>query len=372
MNHAEIRRKLSAYLDNAVTKGEKAQIEAHLAQCGNCRGALADLERTVGHLKSLPEVEPPPWLADRIMAHVRDAAVPEPGLWRRLFLPLRVKLPIEALAVVFVCVTGYYLARMNASQAPLTTPIPAAREEAPVPSPAPVPQAQRQAPASAKPPSTAPRAPAAIPQAVPQQREGTGTYAPPPPKAPAPPSAPPAAAPTTVPSLPSYDTREPEERVEARRNAEREARRQMHDAYRQMMQKSRVPEEPRRSTDASGSSNAGAAREILSERPAPEAWDDRAAVRPNQGGALTLTRVEVTLRVGDPAGAVGPIEEAVARSGGTIVRRVYAEAGHLLMVRIEANKVSPLVGRLERIGTLRESPRAGAPGDGVVELSIGW
>ena len=41
MEHEDMRRKLSAYLDNAVTAEEKAEIKRHLGSCGTCRGAIA-------------------------------------------------------------------------------------------------------------------------------------------------------------------------------------------------------------------------------------------------------------------------------------------------------------------------------------------
>ncbi|HEX2769531.1 MAG TPA: DUF2275 domain-containing protein, partial [Geobacteraceae bacterium] len=122
MEHAEIRRKLPAYLDNAVATEEKEEIKRHLGRCGSCRGEIADLELTIGYLKSLPEVEPPSWLTAKIMAKVQDETGPRVSLWQRLFFPLHLKLPVEAVALVFLCVTGYYLARLIGEQAPLTVP----------------------------------------------------------------------------------------------------------------------------------------------------------------------------------------------------------------------------------------------------------
>jgi hypothetical protein len=102
MEHGEIRRRLPAYLDNAVAAEEKEEIKRHLARCGSCRGEIADLELTVGYLKSLPEVDPPPWLTARIMATVRDETGLGKSLLRRLFSPLHLKLPVEAVAIVFL------------------------------------------------------------------------------------------------------------------------------------------------------------------------------------------------------------------------------------------------------------------------------
>lgn len=107
MDHAGILQKLSAYLDGVVTPREKALIEEHLQTCEECRTALSELERTVSRLRDLGDVEPPPWLTQRVMARVREEAAQEKGWLRRLFVPLRWKLPMEVAALVFLTVTSY-------------------------------------------------------------------------------------------------------------------------------------------------------------------------------------------------------------------------------------------------------------------------
>lgn len=362
MEHTEIRRNLSAYLDNAVSPEEKAEIEAHLARCGSCRLALVDLERTVGHLKSLPEVEPPPLLTARIMAHVRDAAEPQPGFWRRMFLPLRVKLPLEALALVFLCVTGYYLARTNAPLVQLTALSPASREETPLPASVP-PAPQKKTPSPAAPPKALPQAPRAasrMPDAVSKQEAETPAYAPPPAHAPAPLSTPPAAAPAPAYPLPAPDLRAADEWIESRREAELSARRYRDDVSGGMMRKRAMSDGTRYSTQSSGGGSSG------------ELWSEQPEQMERPGQAEPPERIEVTLRVNDPAGAVGAIEAAVTRSGGRIVRRVYGEASHLLFVQVETGKAPELMGRLERIGTLQKPPQVSGPEGGTVDLTIRW
>ncbi|MBI1919541.1 MAG: DUF2275 domain-containing protein [Geobacter sp.] len=344
MEHTEIRRKLSAYLDNAVNATEKARIEAHLAQCDNCRRALGDLEQTVGHLKSIPEVEPPPWLTARIMAHVRDAAAPKPSLWRRFFMPLHLKLPAEALAIVFVCVTGYYIARISTPQAPIITSLPATRQEAQLPAE----PAQRQ-PSTEAPSKSLPSAPHAAP-VLPAKNEARPYAPPPPPKSPDRPPMPAASAPASAPTAPEAYIHGGGEWVEAEREMEWGGRRNMPDAARALP----------------GSGSSGESWSYRSER---ETWEDRAA---RKYQAEPPTQVEVSLRVNDPAGAVGTIEDAATRSGGRIVRRSYGEASHYLVVQVGAQNLPDLFARLERLGRLQKPLPGAAPEEGIVELSIRW
>ena len=88
--------------------------------------------------------------------------------------------------------------------------------------------------------------------------------------------------------------------------------------------------------------------------------------------AARLVTLAITLRVDDPGGAATAIEDAVARSGGRIVRRVYGEASHLLLVRVDALKTPKLVERLERIGALQKPAQLAAGDTGMVELTIRW
>lgn len=109
MKCAEVRIKLSEYLDGELSAEERKVVESHLEGCDECRRELQELERAVGHVHSLEEVEPPPWFAQNVMQRVRAEAEPKKGLLRRLFHPLHVKLPAEALAVALVAVAAVYV-----------------------------------------------------------------------------------------------------------------------------------------------------------------------------------------------------------------------------------------------------------------------
>jgi hypothetical protein len=111
MEHEEIRARFSEYIDGALSPEEKASIEDHLRSCESCRDDLAELRSAVLEVRKLGEVEPPPWLAQRIMARVREEAQEKQGLFHRLLYPLRVKLPLDALAFVVLAVTGLFIYR---------------------------------------------------------------------------------------------------------------------------------------------------------------------------------------------------------------------------------------------------------------------
>jgi len=109
MDHNDIRHKLSEYIDAAVSPQERTAIEEHLKTCTVCSDALAELRKTIEQVKQIEEVEAPAWMTRKIMANVRAEAEEKKGLFRRLFYPLAVKLPIQAVGVLFLTVTAYYI-----------------------------------------------------------------------------------------------------------------------------------------------------------------------------------------------------------------------------------------------------------------------
>jgi len=109
MERSKIREKLSDYLDGFVSSEEKRFIDEHLMSCESCRESLSDLRKTVNHVQNLQEIEPPQWLTERIMARVRSESQPKKRILEKLFYPLHIKLPIEAVAAVLVVVISIYM-----------------------------------------------------------------------------------------------------------------------------------------------------------------------------------------------------------------------------------------------------------------------
>jgi anti-sigma factor RsiW len=101
---------LSALVDEELSVEQTRELRAHLAGCADCRRELEALRSTVALVRSVPPVRAPIGFVDRVLA----AARPTPWyrrLARRLFVPLRIKVPIEAAAVVVVAIIAVHLFR---------------------------------------------------------------------------------------------------------------------------------------------------------------------------------------------------------------------------------------------------------------------
>ncbi len=145
---------MSAALDQAPSPEEKAGLERHLAGCPACRRDFEALRETRARIREGEPLEPPAWLAGRILGRVRGGA-PAPGPWSRL-RPFLLRPPLQVAALLLVCGTSYYLLRSQRGAAPVQGPsADQVRSEAPAappaPSPSPRPPAPPRAPKAAEP-----------------------------------------------------------------------------------------------------------------------------------------------------------------------------------------------------------------------------
>ena len=75
--------RLSEYIDGELDNNERAELEAHLATCGQCYAALADLREVVARAKSLKDREP----AKDLWAGIRAGLTPARGTDRPAVRP---------------------------------------------------------------------------------------------------------------------------------------------------------------------------------------------------------------------------------------------------------------------------------------------
>jgi len=95
-------------MEGLLDPEETTLVRTHLDSCEECRSVYSELKKAVEHIRELEEVEPPRWMAQKIMARVKEEKEKK-GIWRRLFYPLHVKLPIEAAATLIIAITAIYV-----------------------------------------------------------------------------------------------------------------------------------------------------------------------------------------------------------------------------------------------------------------------
>jgi putative zinc finger protein len=104
----DAREHFSALVDEILTPEERAGLDAHLAECPECRKELERLQSTLALLHRLERPRAPAGFVDRVLG----AARPERWhrrLLQRFFLPLSVKLPAEVAALLLVAGLAAYV-----------------------------------------------------------------------------------------------------------------------------------------------------------------------------------------------------------------------------------------------------------------------
>ncbi len=115
----DFEKRLPAYQEGLISGPDKKDLEDHLRSCVSCRLALQDLNKTRDLLGCLQEVDPPPWFTRKVMARVREEAEGNRGLLRKLFYPLHIKIPLEAVASILVVVLAVYVFKATGPEMPL-------------------------------------------------------------------------------------------------------------------------------------------------------------------------------------------------------------------------------------------------------------
>ena len=66
--------RLSAYLDGELGPDGRAEVEAHLARCGECTRTLDELRRVAARARSLRDSAPPPAVWEAVARHIEGAS----------------------------------------------------------------------------------------------------------------------------------------------------------------------------------------------------------------------------------------------------------------------------------------------------------
>lgn len=156
--------KLNSCVESGLSEDEIREFQDHLDSCPHCARALEDLKKTKAWLGRLGEIEPPPWFEQKIMQRVR-LEQEKKTVWQKLFQPLHIKLPIQALATAVVVIIAVQVFRTVEPE--VKTTIPAA------PVPAPVSEIDRDPESSSAPEALAEKkkAPGAPLPAVPSEKK---------------------------------------------------------------------------------------------------------------------------------------------------------------------------------------------------------
>ena len=337
MDHNDIRHMLSEYIDGAVLPEDRAAIEDHLKTCEKCSEALKELRQTVAHIRSVEELDPPAWMTQKIMAKVRIVA--EKKSWyQRFFFPLHIKLPLEAIGVLFIAVTAVFI--YQNMQPSMKTPNPLFEEYAPAQKPLPDGYAKNEKSRSTEPSRRA--------KEIPQSSEYKALDMKQEYEQPAPPTLlGQAAAPA-----PMVHAEKKQAYTADGENNQNVLNKKEETLGRSMMQE--------RTMTSAGATSETAAKAKSAVPAAPFA------------GAVSADKTisAIILQVMDMEAAVKEVEKSIAQINGSIVRRESPGSKTIFFVLIKVQRVSELKNRLKLLGEMKEQPGEGEPQKEQVEVRI--
>jgi hypothetical protein len=326
-------------------------VDAHLASCAECRRELEQLRATVALLDRLPPARAPAGFVDRVMAEAYRPSWPRRVL-DALFVPLRVKLPLEAVALVLVSVSALYVYQWTPEVRELELEHRQARE-APAPTPAESPAPAPPAASSSTRPEIVPPPPASKDRAAEAKRAPARPDAareeprPVPPAVAAPPPA------GTASDLRDAQVATSEPKTSAKEEAPARSRA---DAAPGAAPPSAAPDQIAKSVEPPASPEAAGRRPSVAQSK-PGSPPEPFAARSGSAGGVALGAPPAPSVERAPGEALGA---AKARTAARLTRSVDASGRLTVPARAPAERaLDSLLGRLggARVGSLLEGDR---------------
>lgn len=98
MKCEEIKNLISHYLEDDLDSVVKQELDAHFSSCNSCASELRQMRQMLSGLKELPEAEPPLNFLQLVRQRLDKPPFLE-ELLKRIFVPVYIKIPLEAIAV---------------------------------------------------------------------------------------------------------------------------------------------------------------------------------------------------------------------------------------------------------------------------------
>ena len=110
MKCSYVRKILADYLDGVLNERDKALVEEHLASCKACAEELAFLKAYAKETGSLEKMKAPEDFLEKVHQRLERRFSFE-KLMRTLFVPAKIKIPLELAGVAATLVVAFFIAR---------------------------------------------------------------------------------------------------------------------------------------------------------------------------------------------------------------------------------------------------------------------
>ena len=109
MDCHDVKNLLSEYIDGMLSEENTSMVKDHLARCTDCSETYESMRRIIGHMNQMESIDEPADFLERVNARL-ERRFSLAGAFRRLFVPLRIKIPLELAGVAAAVVLIIYFA----------------------------------------------------------------------------------------------------------------------------------------------------------------------------------------------------------------------------------------------------------------------
>jgi len=108
MDCQTVEKHLSAWLDGELAAATSEQVSAHIRGCPRCRAKAGVLDQAAAHVRELPKVYAPADFSEKLRQRLESGPAWK-RLFRRIFTPFHIKIPMELAAAAAVGVLLFFV-----------------------------------------------------------------------------------------------------------------------------------------------------------------------------------------------------------------------------------------------------------------------
>ena len=108
MDCQKTRERMSEYIDGMLGHGEASALKRHLDECAECTEVFRSTTVIIEHMQQMESIEEPADFLEKVNTRL-DKRFSLGGIVRRVFVPLRIKIPLEVAAAAAVIAVIVYL-----------------------------------------------------------------------------------------------------------------------------------------------------------------------------------------------------------------------------------------------------------------------
>jgi hypothetical protein len=115
MNKHHVKEKLSEYIDGMLSQEEASAVKEHMDRCPECMEEYEEMVKIIGHMNQMENLETPEFFVEKVHDRIEKPKSLQRFI-KRLFFPLRIKIPLELAGVAAAALLVIYIVGIRGKQ----------------------------------------------------------------------------------------------------------------------------------------------------------------------------------------------------------------------------------------------------------------